>query len=47
VTKRTAIELAGQHLDLVRAQRQKIDEFAGELEQKLGRLHERRRELAR
>jgi MerR family transcriptional regulator, repressor of the yfmOP operon len=42
-----AIELARQQLDLVEARRQKLDEFAGELEEKLTRLHERRGELTR
>lgn len=42
-----AIQLARQQLELVAARREKLDEFAGELEEKLERLHERKRELGR
>jgi DNA-binding transcriptional MerR regulator len=40
-----ATEIARQQLDLVNARRQKLDDFAAELEQKLVLLAERRREL--
>jgi MerR family transcriptional regulator, repressor of the yfmOP operon len=40
-----ATELAQQQLDLVTARRQRLDEFAGELKQKLRTLHRRRRDL--
>jgi DNA-binding transcriptional MerR regulator len=40
-----AIELAGQQLELVNARREKLDEFARELEEKIARLSERRRGL--
>jgi DNA-binding transcriptional MerR regulator len=42
-----ATELAQQQLDLVNARRRTLDEFAGELEEKLARLRARRRELTR
>jgi DNA-binding transcriptional MerR regulator len=42
-----ASELARQQLELVKARREKLDEFAAELEQKLVALAERRRELER
>jgi MerR family transcriptional regulator, repressor of the yfmOP operon len=42
-----ATELARQQLELVNARRQRLDEFAAELEQKLVSLAERRRELGR
>jgi prefoldin subunit 5 len=42
-----ASELARQQLELVKARREKLDEFAAELEQKLAALAERRRELER
>jgi MerR family transcriptional regulator, repressor of the yfmOP operon len=42
-----ADEIARQQLELVNARRAKLDEFAGELEQKLVLLDERRRELGR
>jgi DNA-binding transcriptional MerR regulator len=42
-----AAELATQQLDLVNARRKTLDEFAGELEEKLRLLDERRRELER
>jgi MerR family transcriptional regulator, repressor of the yfmOP operon len=40
-----ATELVQQQLDLVRARRRTLDEFAGELEEKLASLRERRRSL--
>jgi MerR family transcriptional regulator, repressor of the yfmOP operon len=40
-----ATELAGQQLELVNARRQRLEDFARELEQKLTTLEERRREL--
>ena len=40
-----AIEIARLQLDLVEARRQKLDEFAGELKDKLALLQKRRREL--
>jgi DNA-binding transcriptional MerR regulator len=40
-----ATELVQQQLDLVRARRRTLDEFAGELEQKLTSLRDRRRSL--
>jgi DNA-binding transcriptional MerR regulator len=40
-----AIQLAQQQLELVATRREKLDEFAAELEEKLERLHERKREL--
>jgi DNA-binding transcriptional MerR regulator len=40
-----ASELVQQQLDLVRARRRTLDEFAGELEEKLASLRERRRTL--
>jgi MerR family transcriptional regulator, repressor of the yfmOP operon len=40
-----ATELVQQQLDLVRARRRTLDEFAGELEEKLASLRARRREL--
>ncbi len=40
-----AIEIAKQQLALVQARRRKLDEFAGELEDKLRMLRRRRREL--
>jgi len=42
-----AIELAEQQLDLVNARRQTLDEFAGELEEKVASLKRRRRGLRR
>jgi MerR family transcriptional regulator, repressor of the yfmOP operon len=42
-----AIQLAQQQLELVAARREKLDEFAAELEDKLRRLDERKRDLAR
>ncbi|HEY7017510.1 MAG TPA: MerR family transcriptional regulator [Gaiellaceae bacterium] len=42
-----ATELARQQLELVRARRERLDEFAAELEEKLKLLAERRRELGR
>jgi DNA-binding transcriptional MerR regulator len=42
-----ATELAQQQLDLVKSRRQRLDEFAAELEEKLVLLAERRRELER
>jgi len=42
-----AVELAQQQLALVAARREKLDEFAGELEEKLRRLRARKRELGR
>jgi DNA-binding transcriptional MerR regulator len=41
-----AIELVGQQLALLESRRQKLDEFAGELEAKLRSLRARRRELS-
>ena len=41
-----ASELVQQQLDLVRARRRTLDEFAGELEEKLASLRERRRTLS-
>jgi DNA-binding transcriptional MerR regulator len=40
-----ALELAQQQLDLVSTRRKTLDEFAGELEEKLRALRRRRREL--
>jgi DNA-binding transcriptional MerR regulator len=40
-----ATELVQQQLDLVRARRRTLDEFAGELEEKLASLRARRRSL--
>jgi len=40
-----ATELVQQQLDLVRARRRKLDEFAGELEEKLASLRARRETL--
>jgi DNA-binding transcriptional MerR regulator len=40
-----AIELAKQQLELVNTRREKLDEFAGELVQKLARLRDRRRQF--
>jgi DNA-binding transcriptional MerR regulator len=42
-----ATELARQQLELVRTRRERLDEFAAELEEKLKLLAERRRELGR
>jgi DNA-binding transcriptional MerR regulator len=42
-----AIELARQQLDLVTARRQKLDEFAAELDEKVESLEARLRELRR
>ena len=42
-----AVELAQQQLALVAARREKLDEFARELEDKLRRLRSRKRELGR
>jgi DNA-binding transcriptional MerR regulator len=42
-----ATELARQQLELVRARRERLDEFAAELEEKLKLLAERRSELGR
>jgi DNA-binding transcriptional MerR regulator len=42
-----AIELARQQLDLVNARRQKLDEFAAELGEKVASLEARLRELRR
>jgi DNA-binding transcriptional MerR regulator len=41
-----AIELAEQQLALLRTRREKLDEFAGELDEKLRTLRRRRRELS-
>jgi DNA-binding transcriptional MerR regulator len=42
-----ATEIAQRQLELVELRRRRLDEFAGELEDKLRTLRERRRELAR
>jgi DNA-binding transcriptional MerR regulator len=44
---RQAIELVRQQLDLVNARRQRLDEFAAELTQKLASLDERLRQFQR
>jgi len=42
-----AENLAREQIDLVKARREKLDEFADELKQKLRRIQKRRRELER